>query len=53
MGVKVGCVRRCGVFIECGSFMESWRGMKWIEGGEEDEEEDSWMIRELRDGEWI
>ena len=27
-----------GVFIERGSFMELWRGMKWIEGGEEVEE---------------
>ena len=42
-----------GEFIECGSFMELWRGMKSIEEGGEDEEEDSWMIRELRDLEWI
>ena len=41
-----------GVFIECGSLMKLLRGMKWIEE-EEVEEEDSWMIRELRDGEWI
>ena len=40
-----------GVFIECGSLMKLWRGMKWIEEGEEERREgDGEVFGERRRG---